>query len=178
METEINILEAFLQINIEFTKELEKCFSNPPIGACYLLGHCLAKGLYHIGFNAFETTGELIIKGSKNKNIVYGSNEHKGLNVGAYHTWCTVNFVGNDYILDPSIKYNKVGLKQDFNIELNIEIPNVVVTYENKTSLFTYIENKKLIPLSKNYLKTVDPKIIHHLVCKIEDIVKIAFQLN
>ncbi len=163
-KTNDNMNEILSQICLGFTNELEKNLSQPPIGCCYLFGHCLAIGLENAGFIAKEVTGQLILTDKHDKKVVYGNDKSKGKLVGYYHTWCVLEYDEKKIIIDPSLKYNKIGLRKVFGIKLNQNIPDTLISHENKSWLCTYIEDERYIKSSKQNLNKINPKLIEHLV--------------
>ncbi len=159
-----NLKEALNNICLNLTIEIENICSNKPTGICYLLGHCLAEGLQKAGFNATETAGNLIFRDKHNKNIVYGNRKYNGKNIGDYHTWCVLENVETKIIIDPSFRYNKSAIKQYYNIKLNKYIPDFIITSEDSCLLYTYIEDKSLMPFSKHFLNALPKDVINHLV--------------
>lgn len=170
-----NMNEILAQICLGFTNELDKNLSQPPIGCCHLFGHCLAIGLENAGFITKEVTGQLILTDKHDKKIVYGSDKSKGKLVGYYHTWCVLDYNGKKIIIDPSLKYNKIGLRKVFDIKLNKNIPDTLITSENKSWLCTYIEDERYIMSSKQNLNKVNPKLVEYLVNYITETAIILF---
>ena len=145
------------------TDELERNIPNIPYGSCYLIGHCLSEGLSKSGLMAKETTGNLILQDRNGKSIVYGKPKYKGKSIGDYHTWCVLDY-GERIIIDPSLKYNKVFLKRNLSIKLNENLPDCLVSEENPTWCYNYIEDQTLVQLSKKYLNKVTPNLVNHLI--------------
>ena len=171
METQLK--NSLNQICLELTNKIEMNSSNIPTGSCYLLGHCLSEGLSKSGFIAKETTGNLILQDKNRKSIVYGKSKYKGKSVGYYHTWCVLDF-GEKIIIDPSLKYNKIFLKKNLNIKLNEHLPDCLITSENPTWYYNYLEDSSLIPLSKNILNKMDQEIVKILIDKVSEITDIV----
>ena len=137
-------------------------------GACYLYGHCLAEVFSKLGYNSKKVTGSLalICKGDK-KYVVYGTLPMKGYNVGDYHTWCEVQLGDSWYIVDPSIKDNKVAIKgHPEKIKLNPSIPDIVVSSESITFKYKYIPDEKLEHYSIEWLDKLPTKFIKEIISK------------
>jgi hypothetical protein len=146
--------------------ELELQFNDTLFGTCYLLGHCLAEGLSKSGFLAREVSGHLILQDKNHKPVVYGTAKYKGKLVGYYHTWCNLND-GENIIIDPSMKYNKVFLKKEYNIKLNEKITDIIIVKETTSFPVQYIEDNRLAQQSKAFLDTVKKDVINRLIDKV-----------
>ncbi len=150
---------------------LESTFSNYPSGVCYLTGHLMAEILKRMGYDAFEVTGSFALKTKANKFIIYGDRKLKGLNVGDYHTWCEVETDKNMFIVDPSIKYNKVTLR-NLGYKVHSVIPNTIITTTESGYYFRYIEDKSKVKYSKSFLEAVDQEVIEKLIIETIDLSK------
>lgn len=164
-----DLLNNLNRICLEFTNKLENLSSNYPIGTGYLIGHCLAEGFKKAGFNCREVTGSAIFKDKNDKNIIYGKSIVKGINIGYYQTWCVLEIEGESIIVDPSYKYNKVAMKNYFNLKINNKIPDFIISNNKSSWLHTYVEDSELTRLSKNYLEMVDLETINILIDTVEE---------
>lgn len=169
-----NLINSLNKICSEFTIKLEELSPNYPLGTCYLIGHCLAEGFKKAGFEAKEVTGSAIFKDKHDKNIIYGKSITKGQNIGYYHTWCVLEIEGESIIIDPSIKYNKVAMK-NYNVKINSKIPDFIITNTNSSWLHTYVEDSKLIGFSKDCLKTIHPDMLKILIDLVEEFAMLVF---
>jgi hypothetical protein len=161
-----NLRIALPEICTLLQNELELKFNAAPFGSCYLLGHCLAEGLSKSGFSAREVSGHLILQDKNDKPVVYGTAKYKGRLVGYYHTWCVLND-GENIIVDPSMKYNKVFLKQEYKIKVNQKISDIIIVKETTLFPVQYIEDTRLVQQSKEFLNTVNKNVINELINKI-----------
>jgi hypothetical protein len=169
MKTELtNNLNA---ICLEFTKKFETYFSNVPIGTCYLIGHCIAEGFKRAGYFAEEITGTAILKDKNGGNIIYGKSNMKGKNIGYYHTWSLIEIDGESIIIDPSVKYNKVAMRNIYGIKPNPKITDFVITNENSTWLLMYLKDDTLAHLSKNWLNKLNPELVELLTIYVMELV-------
>lgn len=164
MNTNQSLIEELLKkVCINLNSELENIVPNYPVGCCYLFGHVLAVGLSNIGLTAIEVTGSLILADKHHNKVVYGSRKYKGKDVGYYHTWCELKWNNDTIIIDPSLKYNRVFLKQHFGIKLEKKTPDIIISKESNTSFYNYLTDSSLSYLSKNNLKHVNPGLIETL---------------
>lgn len=164
-----NYSDKLNRICLEFTKKLEEHSSNYPIGTCYLIGHCLTEGFKKAGFKSYEATGSAIFKDKHDNNIIYGKSIVKGNNIGLYHTWCVIEINGDSIIVDPSVKYNKVAMKNSYNLKVNSKIPEFIITNKKSSWLHTYVEDSQLIHFSKDNLEKVHPNLIKTLINTVEE---------
>lgn len=153
----------------QFTLELES--KADATGMCYLIGHCLAEGFTNAGMNALETIGHLILKDKNDKPIVYGDAKYKGAKIGEYHTWCVLNVGDTKIILDPSLKYNKVAIKQLYKLKVNAKIPDLLISDSEKTWHYEYITDASLASKSKHFLNNVPPELVSSLISKVQELV-------
>jgi hypothetical protein len=165
-----DLLNNLNTICLEFTNKLESLSPNYPIGTGYLIGHCLAEGFKKAGFYSREVTGTAIFKDKNEKNIIYGKSIVKGTNIGYYQTWCVLEIEGESIIIDPSIKYNKVAMKNYFNLKINSRIPDFIITNNKSSWLHTYVEDSEFTPISKGFLKTVHPDVKKILIDTVEEL--------
>ncbi|MCB0752929.1 MAG: hypothetical protein KDC52_15765, partial [Ignavibacteriae bacterium] len=86
--------------------------------------------------------------------------------IGNYHTWCEVVINNETYIIDPSLKYNKLALKQYFDIKVNNKIPNLVFSKKANTYIYKYIEDISLECQSMSFLKRISTCRINEIVTK------------
>jgi len=118
-------------------------------------------------------TRHLLLKDKNDKDIVYGNEKlYKGINVGYYHTWCVVEHNGEQIIVDPALKYNKLYLKKKWNIKFNEKVPDTLISVESKKWNYEYITDDKLVPNSKFFLKTVDKKVLDILIASVAEAVE------
>lgn len=147
-------------------KITEERNGSAPTGACYLFGHCLNEVFKNMGYNSRKVTGHLamVCKGDK-KYVVYGKLPLKGYNVGDYHTWCEVEQDGVWYIVDPSIRHNKVALKSHpEKIKLNSSIPDIIISSEANTFKHKYIVDEKLEKYSLEWLQKLPTDFIDEII--------------
>jgi len=152
-----------------FTDKIESLLDTYPIGTCYLIGHCLAEGFKKAGYNAKEVTGTAIFKDKNEKNIIYGKSICKGKNIGIYHTWCVLEIDNHKIIIDPSFKYNKIAIKEYYDIKPNKNIPDFIITENANQWLYNYIEDSTLIGFSKSCLLLIKQSLIKELVDTVEN---------
>ena len=150
------------EIAKKYQIELEN-YNKEPFGTCYLAGPCIAGYLQGIGVKAREVTGNLLILDKHGKYTVYGRNKFKGKNVGEFHTWCEAEIDGKIYIIDASLKYNKIFLKEHFKIKANSNIPDILVTESQNTYYWKYFEEEELKPKSKTFYDEVSSSVIQKL---------------
>lgn len=163
-----NIKSNLEKICLELTDKLESMTFSKPIGMCYLIGHCLTEGLKKAGFKAREVTGTAIFKDKNDKNFIYGKSIVKGRNIGIYHTWCVLEIENEIIVMDPTFKYNKIAIKDYYGIKPHKNIPDIIVTNNQNSWLYRYVEDMSLIHFSKKCLQTVDQYLINHLVDEVE----------
>jgi hypothetical protein len=143
---------------------LEKSFKNFPSGTCYLAGYCLSEYFKRLGFESKSVTGSLALIDKKEKYIVYGNlNIPKSSRIGLYHTWCEIFIDDEWYILDVSLKYNKVVLKS-FGANLSPKIPDILFTKEKNTFIWKYVPNENLVKESDYFLEKVPDEIKNGIV--------------
>jgi len=82
-----------------------------------------------------------------------------------YHTWCEATIDGKIYVVDPTLKYEKIYCRKHLikKIKLSNQIPDVLVTDLMNSYLWKYKEEKSLKSLSKSYLSKCDPVFIAYL---------------
>lgn len=150
----------------QFQYTIEQFKGGYPIGACHLIGHCLTEIFKTQGFESRIVTGTkaLLIKNSKSKYVKYGKSNLKGELVGYYHTWCEVDFEGNTYIVDASLKYNTVGIKHLFNLKTDNSITDFLITKTPNTYYYKYKKDTSLEMLSNSFLKKIPKSDIKHLI--------------
>lgn len=154
----------FLKVGQLYQMILENSVSNYPFGTCYLAGFCLSEYFKSIGFEAKSVSGSLAVIDKKEKYYVYGNlNIPKSNRIGVYHTWCEILVDDEWYILDPSLKYNKVALK-NFGIKLNPKIPDILFSKDKNSFLWKYIENESLIKESDKFLKLVSSELKNGII--------------
>ena len=160
MEKDLLLIASNLQKNIEDT------FSNEPSGICYLTGYCMSEILNKLGYEAKKVTGKLALMYRSNKKYaVYG--KLNGFRVGEYHTWCEVYTEGKTYIVDPSLKYNKKALSYfPEKILLSKSIPDILITTENDTYNWKYIQDDSLEPDSLAFLEGTSKDAINIIISK------------
>lgn len=161
-------MEIINKIAQNLQEILEEIYPNSLSGGCYLMGHCMSEILNRQGFISEKVTGRLAlhIKDSKNKYAQYGKFKLKGQYIGYYHTWCEVNVDNINYIIDPSIKYNKPALKDYFGIKLNREIPEIIFTNETSTFTHKYFRDDELERQSLSFLNKIDSNTIEYIITK------------
>jgi len=154
-----------------YNSELNE-ISTSSSGSCYLTGHCLSIGLEKLGYKTKETTGVLFLKDKVDKYHIYGQDKYQrnGNLVGNYHTWCVLEFDGEEIIIDPSLGSLKSYLKSNLKVKIHDKIPNCLISNQNDTYYYRYIKDDKLIPQSKSFLNKIDPELINHLVNKIVEL--------
>ena len=157
MEKLLEKISFQLQYTIE--NELRNNF-----GICYLIGHVMTRILNELGHEANEVTGSFAVICSNNKYITYGNRKIKGLNVGDYHTWCEVKTKEGIYIVDPSLKFNKVGLKKYYSKKIHGKVPDAIICKKENNFYYKYITDDSLVKFSKEYLAKVDEKLIQKIV--------------
>lgn len=170
-----NLIEETLTTKLQgictdLTNALEARVGNIS-GVCYLLGHCLCEGFIKAGYNAKELSGNLVLQTLNSKYIVYGNLNIKGKSVGEYHTWCTVD-LDEVILIDCSLKYNIVFLKENLGIKLNKRLPNSLITTEFKTWYYNYIEDSTLVPKSKFFLNQINKELLELLINTVYESVK------
>lgn len=144
----------FIEVGLLYQKTLENCVPHYPSGSCYLAGYCLAEYFKKIGFESKSVSGSLELIDKNEKHIVYGNLKiPKSYNVGYYHTWCEIFINDEWYILDPSLKYNKVTLTKTNRFILNSKIPDLLFTNDKTTYFWKYIPNENLVKNSNYFLK-------------------------
>lgn len=164
---DIELSNKLYQICSELIREIEFQLPNYKLnGTCYLLGHCISEGLSKSGFIAKEITGILILKDKNGKSLVYGTSKYRGKLIGYYHTWCILEIDDEKIIIDPSLRYVK-----DFihlcNHKPNQNIPDCLVSENETTWYYKYIEDPLLIPKSKHFLNLIKEDFIDLLVRKV-----------
>jgi len=82
-----------------------------------------------------------------------------------YHTWCEALVNGTTYIVDPSLKYNKVYLKKHHprKIKISNKIPDVLVSDKKETYLWKYIEDESLENISQSNLDDCSAELTTYL---------------
>lgn len=158
--------KELLKIASNLQKSIEDTFANEPTGICYLTGFCMSEILNTMGYKTKKVTGKLALMYRNNKKYaVYG--KLNGFRVGEYHTWCEVYVDGKTYIVDPSLKYNKKALTYfPEKILLSKSIPDILVTSENNTYNWKYIQEDSLEPLSLNFLQATPKKALEMVFSK------------
>ncbi|WP_178984168.1 hypothetical protein [Winogradskyella helgolandensis] len=140
----------------ELQKTIEDEFTNNPVGACYLFGHCLTEIFCRMGLQSRKVSGKLAIlqKKGKAKYITYGKLPVKGEQVGVYHTWCEVTIDNEVFIIDPSLKSNLGFIKKVFRIKINPMVDKgIIVTRTARTYYYKYYEDVTLESASNKSLK-------------------------
>ena len=166
-------MESILKkISTSLQEVLEASFNNYPSGVCYLTGHVMSEILNRLGYEAFEVTGSFALKSKSKKYIIYGDRKLKGVNVGDYHTWCEVETDEDIYIVDPSLKYNKVTLKS-MGYKVDSSIPDTIIATTDNTHFYKYIEDNTRVKYSKSFLETVDQTVIEKLIQRTIDLAKL-----
>ncbi|MCB0745870.1 MAG: hypothetical protein KDC90_00265 [Ignavibacteriae bacterium] len=160
--------ERVEKISLDLQEILEEIYYKSPAGGCYLIGHCLSEILNEYGLVSRKVTGKLAlhIKNTNDKYAKYGIINLKGHYIGNYHTWCEVVINNETYIIDPSLKYNKLALKQYFDIKVNNKIPNLVFSKKANTYIYKYIEDISLECQSMSFLKRISTCRINEIVTK------------
>jgi hypothetical protein len=169
--SEAKLIKNLKAICLLLSKEMIAAAGVIPDGRCYIFGHVLAEGLKLAGFNAREVSGTLILTDKHDKKIIYGTKNYKGKSVGDFHTWCVLNLDGKELIIDPSLEYNRVYLKQESNIKLNQKIPDTYIGYENKSWHLSYFEDSTLTVHSKECLKGANASFISHIINYVKELV-------
>lgn len=157
-------MEILKSIALRYQSKLE-ARKNEPFGTCYAAGPCLSNYLNSIGIEARAVTGTLVLRDKHGKQIIYGRSQFSKKNIGMYHTWCEAIVDGTTYIVDPSLKYNKVYLKKHHPLKIKIShhIPDVLVTQEKETYWWKFKEDEKLKPLSISYLEDCSSELLTYL---------------
>ncbi|WP_029035852.1 hypothetical protein [Salinimicrobium xinjiangense] len=157
-------MEELFLILQKYQSKLEATNLNP-YGTCYLAGPCIAEYLRTIGISARDVTGSLTLRDKHGKEIIYGKSKPSSRNIGMYHTWCEASLDGTNYLLDASLKYNKVYLKKYLGTKIKIanQVPDILVTEKRKTYWWNYKEDKSLISVSQSYLRTCSSHLVHYL---------------
>jgi hypothetical protein len=158
--------DIILKTAKQFQKTIEQINGGNPVGTCYLIGYCLTEIFKAQGFESRMVTGTqaLLIKNSKDKYIKYGNINLKGVKVGYYHTWCEVDFDGSTYIVDASLKYNTVGVKQMFNLKTDLNITGILITNTPDTYYYKYKEDSALEMLSLSYLNKTSKSVLNQVI--------------
>lgn len=154
-----------LEVGLLYQKTLESIVANYPSGTCYLAGYCLAEYFKTKGFESKSVTGSLALIDKNGKYIVYGNlNIPKSNKIGSYHTWCEIFINDEWYILDPSLKYNKVTLIKIYRFKLNSKIPDLLFTNDKNTYVWKYIPNENLVKESNNFLEKASIEIKNEVI--------------
>lgn len=153
------------QIAKKLQKVIEETSSNFPTGTCYLFGHCLNEIFNKQGLTSRKVTGHLALLCQNKRHVVYGKLKVKGPNVGDYHTWCEVTPDDTTYVVDPSLKYNRVALvEHPDKIKLDRSIPNILISNKLKTHKFAYVEDDSLETHSLKFLNTIPEDAITEII--------------
>ncbi len=150
-----------------YQDSLEMQVSNFPTGTCYLSAFCLNEYFKKIGVVSKLVIGELAIINSKDRYVIYGKllNLKKSLNVGDYHAWCEVEIEGKWFIIDPSIKYNIVFLKKQYNFKISSKVEESIVTYEKIQHIIgKYKENYDLTSYYTHFIHNASDKLKTDLI--------------
>lgn len=152
------------EVGLLYQYILENSIKNYPSGTCYLAGYCLSEYFNKIGIKSKSVTGSLALIDKKENYIVYGNlSIPKSSRIGLYHTWCEILIDEEWYILDASLKYNKVALKS-FGVNLNSKIPDILFTKERNTFIWKYVDNENLVKESNFYLDKVPLQLRNGIV--------------
>lgn len=154
-----------LELCDKFQEKLENEAINVPSGTCYLSGYCLSEYLKGKGIDAKSITGSLALVDKNGKYVVYGTLKlKKSKRIGVYHTWCEAIISGKTYIIDASLKYNLIKLKNEFNVKISDKISNSLVTKDKVTYHWKYVQNDSLEKHSLEFLKKIDKQMIENLI--------------
>ena len=157
-------MEKLISIALKYQSKLE-AYAKEPYGTCYISGPCIANYLNSIGIPARDVTGTLILRDKHGKEIIYGKGQLSNKNIGKYHTWCEATIEGKTYVVDASLKYNKIYLRkhQLKPIKISKQVPDVLVTDMNETYYWKFKEDISLESLSKAFLRKCSPNLIDYL---------------
>ena len=82
---------------------------------------------------------------------------------------------GEPIIIDPSLHYNKLALR-NMRIKLDAAVPSVVISSKVRGAEYSYIEDVKLVPKSKDNLKNIKPNVLEQLIEVVARSTKKAFE--
>lgn len=144
---------------------LEKTVSNYPTGTCYLSAFVLTDYFKKIGLYASVIIGDLALVNVKENYAIYGDLKlKKSLNIGDYHAWCEVIIGEDEYIVDPSIKYNSHFLKNAYNFKTSKKIGESIITNEKQNFYWKYRSNPSLEHHYLKYINNAPQKVIDIII--------------
>ncbi|KEY20325.1 hypothetical protein [Kaistella antarctica] len=129
-----------------------------PHGICYHAAASLNEYFSKLLLVSSVVVGDLALLNTSDKYVVYGTkmNFKKQINVGDYHAWCEVEIDGVKYLIDPSIKYNRIFLREEHKFKTSKKILDIVVTSDRETFHCKYRQNDQNIPYYKFFLNQIE----------------------
>lgn len=154
MKTEDRLFE----IGKTYQKIIEERVAPFPSGICYHCAASLHKYFAKLSMHSSVVVGDLALLNISDKFAVYGNkmNLIKQENVGIYHAWCEVEIDENIFIIDPSIKYNRVFLKNQFNFKTSKKVLDVIISKERNKYHYKYRRNDSLISIYEDFLNKIE----------------------
>lgn len=151
------IEEKLFEIGKTYQEIIEERVKPFPSGICYHSAASLHAYFSKIYFESSVVVGDLAMLNTSDKFAVYGNMSLKRQeNIGDYHAWCEIVLDDITYIIDPSIKYNKIFLKDSFKFKTSNKISDVIVSTKRETYHFKYRKNDLLIPKYESVLNTIE----------------------
>jgi hypothetical protein len=109
----------------------------------------------------------------ENNNTVFFGDFNEGKRIGKYHTWCSVEIEGANYIIDILGHFKPIFFEMHQK-SLDSSIPDYVVASTTDNNSYKYIENIEYESQSKNALNTkTDPRLVEILIKVVEETSKI-----
>lgn len=157
------------EVCIKLQMNLELINSGNPAGSCYLTGPLLSEYFMGLNIDSRPVYGHFKVLNNKNKFILYSNkNLNNPLNLGYFHTWCEVKIDGYNYIVDPSIKFNKAFLKR-YGHKISKQIPNSIITNLKKCYYWEYKEDYELFEISNRLLSDISPITYQKLLQRLHE---------